>query len=149
MIMAKEVWIVKGHVTNPDVWTESGQVATMGQVEWQFSDGPAGARGGSSDYLDLETGLREHSGYVMHWQADNAEWPFMARVVHIDGHEFADEESNLLPEGTFAPFWVFDSFLQDYPAGPFETREAAEHAGRDYCATLQDGTSLTLEGGAA
>lgn len=73
----KEVWIVKGHVTNPECWEESGLAAAVGQVEWQFSDGPAGERGGSSDYLDLEKGLKEHSGYIMHWQDDNAEWPFM------------------------------------------------------------------------
>ena len=78
--MAKEVWIVKGHVTDVEAYRNDLSAldkVKIGDVEWQFSDGPAGQRGGSSDYLDLEQGLIEHSGYVMHWQEDNAAWPFM------------------------------------------------------------------------
>jgi hypothetical protein len=77
--MAKEVWIVKGHVSDVEAYRNDLSAldkVRIGDVEWQFSDGPAGQRGGSSDYLDLEQGLKEHSGYVMHWQDDNAEWPF-------------------------------------------------------------------------
>ena len=53
----REVWIVKGETTDGS------------RVEWQFSDGPVGQRGESSDYTDLEAGLREHSGCILHWDA--------------------------------------------------------------------------------
>ena len=56
----KEVWIVKGAtIENENI------------VEWQFSDGPAGKRGSSADYLSLEDGLREHSGCIIHWEGDD------------------------------------------------------------------------------
>lgn len=63
-IQQKEVWIVKGYVTNP----ESYEGATIGQPEYQFSDGPSGNRSMSSDYLNLEEGLADHIGYVIHWE---------------------------------------------------------------------------------
>lgn len=60
----KEVWIVKGEVTSVD----AHPTAVLGQTEWQFSDGPSGHRGYSSDHLCLEEGLAAHSGCVIHWE---------------------------------------------------------------------------------
>lgn len=65
-------YIVKGEVTDPDAW---GGAAKAGDVEWQFSDGLAGTRSTSYDYLDLETGLREisnrHPGCTFEWDPLN------------------------------------------------------------------------------
>lgn len=53
--MTQEVWLVKG-------------LATDGvTTEYQFSDAPPGKRSMSSDYADLEQGLADHSGYIIHW----------------------------------------------------------------------------------
>lgn len=57
--MIKTVWIVKGVVTSLEAWPD----AKLGDAEWQFSDGMPGERGSSDDYLDLEKGLRDFSGY--------------------------------------------------------------------------------------
>ena len=58
----KTIWIVKGAVTDPLVWIEAtGARVSMGEVEWQFSDGPPGERGSSDDFLSLEDGLRQHA----------------------------------------------------------------------------------------
>jgi hypothetical protein len=76
----KEVWIVKGHVTDVTAYAADVSIldkVKIGDVEWQFSDGPEGSRGFSADYVDLEQGLKDHSGCILHWQDDNAEWPFM------------------------------------------------------------------------
>ena len=67
LAQGKEVWIVKGQVT--DVDAHYG-MAELGDVEWQFSDGPPGQRGSSNDYVDLTKGLREHDGYVIHFVDD-------------------------------------------------------------------------------
>ena len=48
------IYIVKGIVTDDD----AHESASIGDVEWQFSDGPPGQRGGSADYVSLEKGLR-------------------------------------------------------------------------------------------
>ena len=64
------------------------------------------------------------------------------RVVHVDGNLYPDGDGTHAPEGLFPPFYVFDSILQDYPRGPFQTREEARQAGEEYCATLDDGTAL-------
>lgn len=64
----QEIWIVKGEVTDPDAYDGKAKV---GDVEWQFSDGPPGERGSSSDFLTLEEGLAYHSGAVFHWHRDN------------------------------------------------------------------------------
>ena len=61
--MTKEVWIIKGVVTDPDAHFG----AIVGDIEYQFSDGPPNGRGMSSDYADLEKGLAEHSSYIVHW----------------------------------------------------------------------------------
>ena len=63
----KEIWIVKGKVSCPEAWTENGYDAVLGQTEWQFSDGPPNERGSSDDYLDIEKGLRDHSGSVFYF----------------------------------------------------------------------------------
>ena len=63
----KEVWIVRGYVTDLEVHP----TAELGQTEWQFSDGPAGSRGSSEDFLSLEDGLRTHSGAIIHWTEDS------------------------------------------------------------------------------
>ena len=62
----KEIWIVKGRVT----CTDAHPTAKLGDVEWQFSDGPPGERGSSTDYTDLEEGLQDHSGCVFHFVPD-------------------------------------------------------------------------------
>lgn len=46
----------------------------------------------------------------------------------VDGHEFADRESNLTGDGKFAPFRIFDTDAQDYLPGEYPTRAAAENA---------------------
>lgn len=51
------IYIVEGRVTCLDAHPD----ANIGDVEWQFSDGPPGERGSSADYIDLERGLREMS----------------------------------------------------------------------------------------
>lgn len=60
----KEVWIVIGGVSDPSIYDN----AVLGQPEYQFSDGPAGNRSASSDYISLEEGLRDHSGYIIHME---------------------------------------------------------------------------------
>lgn len=65
----EEIWIVRGEVTSNDVYDDS--TVKIGDTEWQFSDGPPGERGSSSDYVDLEKGLREHSGCIIHWYEGN------------------------------------------------------------------------------
>lgn len=59
-----EIWVVKGAVTDAEAY--EGR-AVLGQVEWQFSDGPPGGRGGSSDYLDLAEGLKAHAPAIFHF----------------------------------------------------------------------------------
>lgn len=62
----KEVWIVKGTVTDSHVYGDS--IALEGMTEYQFSDGPSGKRSMSDDYVNLEQGLAEYSGYIIHWE---------------------------------------------------------------------------------
>ncbi len=59
----QEYWIVKGKVT----CTEFHPKANLGDVEWQFSDGPPGERGSSIDYLSLEHGLADLCPAVFHF----------------------------------------------------------------------------------
>ena len=47
--------IIKGQVTSQDAWP----TAKLGDVEWQFSDGPPNERGTSADYLSLEAGIAD------------------------------------------------------------------------------------------
>ncbi len=72
--MQKEVWLVKGTVIPDQEHLDEAYGkgnAKVGDIEWQFSDGPAGERGSSSDFVDLEEGLKEHSGYIIHWDESN------------------------------------------------------------------------------
>jgi hypothetical protein len=46
----------------------------------------------------------------------------------IDGHEFANEESDMLGDGTFPPFGIFDVEAQDYVLPFYQSRAAAEQA---------------------
>lgn len=65
-------YIVKGTVTDAEAWSGAAKV---GDVEWQFSDGLAGARSTSYDFLNLEAGLREittrHPGCTFEWDPLN------------------------------------------------------------------------------
>jgi hypothetical protein len=64
----KQIWIVKGAVSDPLFWTEAvGAHVSEGDVEWQFSDGPPGERGSSADFLSLEDGLRHHAPAIFHF----------------------------------------------------------------------------------
>ena len=55
--------VVKGHVTDPELAERWG--VSVGDVEWQFSDGPSGARSSSADYPSMEAGLRELSPCII------------------------------------------------------------------------------------
>jgi hypothetical protein len=64
MAILDEVYIVKGKVSDPTQYED----AYIGQTEYQFSDGPKGNRSDSEDYIDLEQGLKDHSGMIIHWE---------------------------------------------------------------------------------
>jgi len=59
-----KVWICRGIVTDPEIYNFE---AKLGDPEWQFSDGPPGLRSWSSDYVDLEKGLKDHRGSIIEW----------------------------------------------------------------------------------
>ena len=63
-------YIVKGTVTDPDA--HDGDPASMGDTEWQISDGPAGERGSSADYLYLEEAIKAHAPAVFIFDDGNA-----------------------------------------------------------------------------
>ena len=46
----------------------------------------------------------------------------------VDGHEFANIESDLLGDGRFPPFYIFDVAAQTYLPGKYTTRKNAETA---------------------
>ena len=46
----------------------------------------------------------------------------------VDGHEYDDPESNMLGDGQWAPFRVFDINAQGYLPGEYNTRQEAEEA---------------------
>lgn len=46
--------------------------------------------------------------------------------IHVEGHETADPDSNLLPEGLSPPFRIFDVEAQDYLPGTYTDRKIAE-----------------------
>ena len=59
-----EVWAIKGApITQEQIDDGCYPQTSLGKTEWQFSDGPVGARGSSADYDSLEAGLCDHSGY--------------------------------------------------------------------------------------
>lgn len=109
----KEVWIVKGQVTDPDAHPGS----KVGDVEWQFSDAPPGLRSSSADYIDLHQGLRDHSGCVLYFM-DEAR--FVVRRSGADGNQFQcyDQDFGSWMDG------VFDSYDN--------AKMHCERLGRDY-----------------
>ena len=70
--MTRRVWIVCGKITDEDA-AEAYQNhrdcldAKVGDVEYQFSDGPPGERTFSTDYVDLTRGLRDHAHCKIYW----------------------------------------------------------------------------------
>jgi hypothetical protein len=60
-----EYWIIEGRVSCQDAADVYG--CNIGDVEWCFSDGPAGERGFSADYHDILIGLAQHSPAVFHF----------------------------------------------------------------------------------
>jgi hypothetical protein len=54
------------------------------------------------------------------------------REVVIDGHEFDDEDSNLLGDGDFPPFAVFSTGQQEYVETGFSSRADAKKWARDH-----------------
>ena len=69
--MYKEHWIVEGRVTCQDAADIYG--CKVGDVEWCFSDGPAGQRGYSADYHDILEGMAAHSPAVFHFHPKSNE----------------------------------------------------------------------------
>lgn len=59
----KEYWLVKGVVTDPDA---HGGRAKVGDVEWQFSDGPPGERSSSADFLSIAEGIKTLRPEILH-----------------------------------------------------------------------------------
>lgn len=64
------IWVVKGRVTDTEA---HGYQAKLGDIEWQFSDGPPGERSSSADYLSLEAGIMAHAPAVFHFIGDDAD----------------------------------------------------------------------------
>ena len=64
-MVVNHVWVYVGEVTDVDAY--DGR-AVLGQPEYQFSDAPGDGRGSSADYIDLAKGLRDHSGWIIHWR---------------------------------------------------------------------------------
>ncbi len=54
------IYLIKGTTMGPDGGFPE---VPEGTTEWQFSDGPAGRRGSSADYVDLRKGLADHVGF--------------------------------------------------------------------------------------
>lgn len=91
MTKKREIWIVEGIVTDPDA---HDGVARISDTEWQFSDGPAGERGSSADYLSLEAGMRDHPNCIFHFdpEPEQSSYEFTApngQVWEIIYHRFA------------------------------------------------------------
>lgn len=70
--LRRECWVSRGQISGN---LEEQAHLPLDTVEWQFSDGPAGERGYSEDFLSLEDGLRAMSGAVVHWDPDNDRVP--------------------------------------------------------------------------
>ena len=54
-------YIVRGAVTDLNAYSDNPEVR-LGDVEWQFSDGPSNKRSFSEDFISLEAGLSAHAG---------------------------------------------------------------------------------------
>jgi hypothetical protein len=60
---------------------------------------------------------------------DKSLWPIENGVevrYVVDGHEFPNEDANLMGDGEYPPFLVFDVDAQDYVGGTYPTRDAAQ-----------------------
>lgn len=74
-----EVWVVRAVVTDPtayrDYFVSRGRSAPRaGDPEWRFHDCDPDTSAGcasSTDYADLADGLRDHSGYLIHYVGDD------------------------------------------------------------------------------
>jgi hypothetical protein len=69
------IYIIKGETTG----SFYGEPIPDGTIEWQFSDGPAGGRGSSADYLDLFEGLVEHDGAI--FNTDEADFTIEEKSI--------------------------------------------------------------------
>jgi hypothetical protein len=67
----QKYWIGRGVVTCPDVAEILG--VNIGDDEWQFSDGPAGARSSSADYKSVEAGVKDLAPAIFVWDVDQTE----------------------------------------------------------------------------
>jgi hypothetical protein len=56
----KQVWLHVGRVSNADAYPDES--VKVGDLEFQFSDGPPGQRSSSADYIDLAEGLDDQHG---------------------------------------------------------------------------------------
>jgi len=125
--MTKEVWIVRGIVTDPEAHSEPCQI---GDTEWQFSDGPPGARGSSADYINLQKGMKEHSGCILHFvddpETDDETYTFRVRF-EVPYHELVSywqaECKYLSPIATLAGILQRDLYDHAGMTGTFEVEE--------------------------
>ena len=60
----KQVWLHVGRVSDADAYPDQG--VKIGDLEFQFSDGPVGQRSSSADYVDLGKGLDDHYDCDVH-----------------------------------------------------------------------------------
>ena len=146
----KEIWIVEGRVTDAD----AHPTAKVGDPEWQFSDGPAGQRGYSEDYLSLEEGLRAHAGAIFHF--DPIPTPrFIVKYRHAEwgaAHMVFDNDAGDWIDGRFSVSVAAQAYAdllnaEDARPLPNEVKisaDAADHTGRVLDAMLATDTGLTL-----
>lgn len=62
------VWLVRGTITTEDAaatYREQGFDVKVGDVEWQFSDGPPGDRWSSADYACIVRGIEDHKHCII------------------------------------------------------------------------------------
>lgn len=74
------IHIVKGEIQNEDALEAYGPGYAVGDIEWQFSDGPSGSRGSSGDFADLRKGLM-HYGYGVSYDVSEADFTADERAV--------------------------------------------------------------------
>jgi len=67
-----KVWIVCGKITDEEAAEAYQSGAKVGDIEYQFSDGPPGERTYSADYVDLAEGIRDHAHCKIYWPEPNA-----------------------------------------------------------------------------
>jgi hypothetical protein len=86
-------YIVKGMVTDDEAHAEN--LGIVGDTEWQISDGPAGERGSSACYLDLEEAIKAHSPAVFIFDDGNAP------QIWRDKHDILALDDECYPQVTF------------------------------------------------